>query len=214
DFTGADLRANPNMHLFEAFLAWTETGAEGPWRELAAGQARLAMTRLIDTDTGAVGEFFGPGWTAPPAPADRRVEPGHQFEWAWLLMRWSQIAGDAAALATALWLIELGERAGVDPERNVAVNALDGDLGPTDLGARLWPQTERLRAHALAAAVTGDGACWDPALKAAESLRRFLTVETPGLWRDSLESDDLTAPASSLYHIVSAVLQLDEAAGG
>ena len=210
DFGGGALRANPNMHLFEAFLAWAEIGVGGQWRDLAACQARLAMTRLIDPETGAVGEFFGAGWSEPPSRADRVVEPGHQFEWAWLLMRWGQMSGDGAALAAALRLIELGERAGVDPECNVAVNALDGDLGPTDLGTRLWPQTERLRVHALAGAITGDPACWDLALKAVESLRRFLSVATPGLWRDSLESDVLTAPASSLYHIVSAVLQLDE----
>jgi mannose-6-phosphate isomerase len=214
EFAGGDLRANPNMHLFEAFLAWTETGADGPWRDLAAGQAHLARAHLIDAENGAVGEFFGAGWTAPASRAGRRVEPGHQFEWAWLLMRWSLIAGDAAALAAALRLIELGERAGVDAERNVAVNALDGDLHPIDLGTRLWPQTERLRVHLLAGAVTGDPACWDLALKSVESLHRFLTVATPGLWRDSLEGDDLTAPASSLYHIVSAVLQLDQVVNG
>lgn len=211
ELAGGDLRANPNMHLFEAALAWAETGAPGPWRDMAAGQARLALTRLIDPETGAVSEFYGYRWEAP---SDRRVEPGHQFEWAWLLMRWSQMAGDAAALAAALRLIELGERAGVDPDRNVAVNALDGDLLSTDLGTRLWPQTERLRAHLLAGAVTGDPACWDLALRSADDLWKFLDVPTPGLWRDSLEGPDPPAPASSLYHIVGAIRQLDQVVRG
>ena len=214
ELAGGDLRSNPNMHLFEAALAWTEADAAGPWRDMAAGQARLALTRLIDAETGAVSEVFGPAWTAPPARVDRRVEPGHQFEWAWLLMRWSALSGDAAALAAALRLIELGERAGVDPDRNVAVNAVDGELAPTDLGTRLWPQTERLRAHLLAGAVTGDPACWDLALQAADGLWKFLDVPTPGLWRDSLEGPDAPAPASSLYHIVGAVRQLDEVVRG
>jgi mannose-6-phosphate isomerase len=214
ELSGGDLRANPNMHLFEAALAWSETGAAGPWRDMAAGQARLAMTRLIDPETGAVGEVFSSGWTAGTSPAGRRVEPGHQFEWAWLLMRWSRIAGDAGALAAALRLIELGERAGVDRDRNVAINALDGELAPTDLGTRLWPQTERLRAHLLAGSVTGDPACWDLALQSDADLSKFLDVPTPGLWRDSLEIDGAPAPASSLYHIVGAALQLDEVVRG
>lgn len=211
EFDGPTLKANPNMHLFEALLAWTAVTGEGFWRDAAAGQAGLAMTQLIDPMTGAVSEVFAPGWAAPTPPA-RRIEPGHQFEWAWLLMRWSLISGDAGALAAALRLIELGERAGVDPDRNVAINALDGELEPIDLGTRLWPQTERLRAHLLAGALTGDETCWVMALKAARSLRPFLDVETPGLWRDSLESDDMSAPASSLYHIVGAVVQLERVA--
>jgi mannose-6-phosphate isomerase len=213
ELDGQVLRANPNMHLFEAFLAWTTVAGEGLWREAAAGQAGLAMTQLIDPVTGALSEVFGPGWAAPAILA-RRVEPGHQFEWAWLLMRWSLISGDAGAISTALRLIELGERAGVDPDRNVAINALDGELEPVDLGTRLWPQTERLRAHLLAGAVTSDETCWEMALKAARSLLPFLEVETQGLWRDSLESDDRSAPASSLYHIVGAVMQLDRVAEG
>jgi len=212
-FQGADLDANPNMHLFEAFLAWTSLGGDGPWREAAAGQARLATTRLIDPETGALAELFGPGWTAP-ARVDRRVEPGHQFEWAWLLMNWSVISGDTPVMAQVLRLIEVGERAGVDAMRNVAINALDGNLRAADPGTRLWPQTERLRAALLAGALTSDAGCWDMALKATAGLWLFLDVPTPGLWRDSLESDDLSAPASSLYHIVGAVLQMDRLVEG
>jgi mannose-6-phosphate isomerase len=211
EFDGEALNANPNMHLFEAFLAWAAISG-GPWREAAQGQARLAVTRLVDPDTGAVLEFFGPGWTAAPAPSS--VWPGHQFEWAWLLMRWSLISGDAGALSVALRLVEIGERAGVDPQRNVAVNDLDGGLGLVDAGTRLWPQTERLRAHLLAGALTGDETCFQSALGAIKGLDRFLEVETPGLWRDSLESADITAPASSLYHLVGAIVQLDRVVEG
>jgi mannose-6-phosphate isomerase len=207
------LDANPNMHLFEAFLAWHALGVGGPWREAAAGQARLALTRIIDPETGAQSELFGAGWAAPPTP-ERRVEPGHLFEWAWLLVRWSLAAGDGGALAAALRLVELGERAGVDPARSVAINALDGAFAVVDPNTRLWPQTERLRVAALAAMLTGDAGFWDTALKAAAGLQSFLNVPTPGLWRDSLESDELAAPASSLYHIVGAIVQLDRVVEG
>ena len=44
----APLFANPNMHLFEAFQAWSATSDNPIWRERAAGQAELALERLID----------------------------------------------------------------------------------------------------------------------------------------------------------------------
>jgi mannose/cellobiose epimerase-like protein (N-acyl-D-glucosamine 2-epimerase family) len=207
------LDANPNMHLFEAFLAWDALNLGGPWREAAAGQARLAMTRFIDPETGAQSELFGASWASPPS-AEREVWPGHQFEWAWLLMRWNLVSGDAAAFAAALRLVELGERAGVDHERNVAIYALDGTLAVIDPKTRMWPQTERLRVAALAALFTGDASLWDMTLRAAAGLQKFLDVPTPGLWRDSLESEDLSAPASSLYHVVGAIVQLDRVVEG
>jgi mannose-6-phosphate isomerase len=210
---GAGLEANPNMHLFEAFLAWSDVDSAGPWRDLAAGQARLALTRLIDPESGALSEHFGPGWIAPPSK-ERLVEPGHLFEWAWLLLRWSLVSGDAGAFAAALRLIEVGDRSGVDPKRHVAVNALNGDLKVTDAGTRTWPQTERLRVAALAGVLTGDAGFWDMALDAAACLDQFQAVETDGLWRDSLEGDDETAPASTLYHLVGAIRQLGAAVEG
>ena len=213
DLDGGGPEANPNMHLFEAFLAWSEAEPGGPWSELAAGQARLAMTRLIDPESGVLSEHFGPGWTAPPTN-DQLVEPGHLLEWAWLLLRWSLVSGDSAAFAAATRLIEIAERSGVDSERHVAVNALDGNLDVIDARTRLWPQTERLRVALLAGVLTGDSSFWDVAMDAAAGLDRFLDVPTPGLWRDSLESDDLSAPASSLYHIVGAIRQLDAVADG
>jgi mannose-6-phosphate isomerase len=210
DFAGEGLRSNPNMHLFEAALAWIEAGGGPVWRAVAQSQARLAMTRLIDPETGALGEAFDADWRAPP-------EPGHQFEWAWLLMRWSAMDGGGDALAAALTLIELAERSGVDPGRRVAIDALDGTLAPREMSARLWPQTERLKAAVLAARITGDAGCWAMAERAAAGLARYLEAPTPGLWRDRLTSQDVfveePAPASSFYHIVLAILELDRAVG-
>jgi mannose/cellobiose epimerase-like protein (N-acyl-D-glucosamine 2-epimerase family) len=217
EFEGAELCANPNMHLLEACLAWMAAGGGGVWRDTARGLVRLAAARLIDPATGALGETFLGGWQAPARAEARRVEPGHQFEWAWLLMRWSELEGDSDALATALALLEVGERAGVDPGRGVAINLLDGTLRTTDGAARLWPQTERLRAGLLAGRLTGDENWWEIALGATRALGRYLDVPTPGLWRDCMTAKGAmvaeSAPASSLYHIVGAILELDRLVG-
>ncbi|MDP1737460.1 MAG: AGE family epimerase/isomerase [Caulobacter sp.] len=191
------LRANPMMHLFESVQAWVAVGADAGWTPLADRIAASALARLIDPATGALIELFDTDWRAVP---DADVEPGHQFEWGWLLL---QHLGDSTQ---ARRLIDIGETHGI--EQGVAIFSLDQQLRPRDRSARLWSQTERLHAHA---AVEN----WDGVLKGAAGLQRYLDVPVPGLWRDRLLPDgtfvDEPAPGSSLYHIVSAVSALDAA---
>jgi mannose/cellobiose epimerase-like protein (N-acyl-D-glucosamine 2-epimerase family) len=201
------LFANPNMHLFESFIAWRMVSADPAWGELAARQASLAVDRLT-RERGLILERYDADWRAP---RERLVWPGHLYEWAFLLL--SHDADDPACRRAALWLIEQAEAKGVDPARGVAVFALDGDLRVIDPGARLWSQTERLRACALAADLTGDGGLWAAALQACGALEAFLQAPTPGLWRDWMDGAgafrDEPAPASSFYHIAGAIAALE-----
>lgn len=207
--------SNPNMHLFEAFIAWAELGGARIWRELAREHAQLAVRRLIDERTGAIAEAYDEAWRPAADPADREIWPGHQFEWAWLLMRHDAMTGARAVSPAALRLIDLAEVSGVDPRRNVAINALDGRLERRDAMARLWPQTERLKAHLFAAEATADQSRWSAAERALEGLRPYL--EDSGFWRDQMnaagEFVEEPAPASSFYHIVGAILELTRIAG-
>ncbi len=203
------LFANPNMHLFESFQAWSAISDDPVWSGLAAGQAELALDRLIDPENRALGERFGPDWSRPKARADHVVWPGHLYEWAWLLMDWRD--ADAVTLAEALRLVEVAERNGVDA-RGFAMFALDDTLRPLDRGARLWSQTERIRACARAAALTGDELLWNATAQACAALEAFLQTPTPGLWRDWRDAGgafrEEAAPASSLYHIAGAIAEL------
>lgn len=211
----APLLSNPHMHLFEAALAWHEAAHAPAWTALARELAALALTAFIDPRSGGLREAFAPDWSPAPGVEGRIVEPGHQFEWAWLLLRWARISGWPEARAAAERLIALGEGPGSDPGRGVTINALLDDLSVHDLDARLWPQTERIKAGATLAAAAGDPAGWEIAVRGAEALTRFLDVPVPGLWRDRMRADGSfvkeAAPASSFYHIVCAIAELDRA---
>lgn len=199
------LRANPHMHLFEAAQAWMAVGEDAGWREMADGIGRIALENMIQPGTGALGELFEDDWS-PVTSAD--VEPGHQFEWGWLLLRFG-------AREEALRLIDVAETHGVDRERGVAFNSLSADLKPRDGSARLWPQTERLKASVAAALATGEERYWAMAASAGRGLQLYLQTDVPGLWRDRMNADGIfveePAPASSFYHIVGAILDLDRA---
>ena len=195
-------QANCHMHLFESALAWEEAGIAG-WPALSDELAELALTRFIDTDHGVLREFFDADWR-PLLGECGLIEPGHHFEWAWLLERWGVARGDTRARAMARRLFENGLR-GIDPVRKVAMNALWDDFSIRDADARLWPQTE----HVKAAIRLGDEA---QALTAAQGLAQYLDVPARGAWRDKLRLDGTfvqePAPATSFYHLILAVLEL------
>lgn len=209
------LLSNPHMHLFEASLAWVETGGDAGWRALADEIAELALTKFIDPVSGGLREYYDGDWNPEPGVAGRIVEPGHQYEWAWLLLRWAALTGRDDAVAPALRMIEIADGPGVDPARGVAIFALLDDMSVHDDIARLWAQTERIKAGALAAQVTGDDRWWDTVIGGAEGLIKYFDTPVAGLWRDKLRADgtfvDEAAPASSFYHIVCAILELDRA---
>src|SRR5436190_3745863 len=195
-------QANAQMHLFEAALAWEGQG-DGGWAGLADELAVLALDRLIDPVTGAVQEAFDAAWRPLRGEADA-VEPGHQFEWAWLLDRWGAARGEARAHAAARRLYDVGRR-GFDRRRGVVINRLWDDLSVRDAAARLWPQTEFLKA-ALALGEDAD------ALMAANAVGRFLDTPLRGVWRERMTADgsfvEEPAPATSLYHLATAIWAL------
>jgi len=206
------LLSNPHMHLFEAALEWRDSSANPLWHTLTEDLGGLALAHFIDPVNGVVREMFDAAWSPMPGIAGRIVEPGHQFEWAWLLLRWRG-ESHPEALHAALNLIEIGERAGI--RNGVVVDALLDDLTVHTASARLWPQTERLKAASLAATLTGASQHWTRAAAAAHSLLRYLATPTRGLWQDRLEADGTLpvgpAPASNFYHIVAAILAFTRA---
>lgn len=209
------LISNPHMHLFEASLAWVEAGGDKVWKSLADEIANLALTRFIDPATGGLREFFDGDWRPAPGVAGRIMEPGHQFEWGWLLLRWGSSYNHPEAVTAALRMIEIGNGPGLDNINGVAINQLLDDFSVHDGQARLWPQTERIKAAVMAARLTDEDRWWTVAADAGRSLQRYVDTPVRGLWWDKLKPDgtfvDEPAPASSFYHIVCAILEMEDA---
>ena len=208
---GGQFESNPHMHLLEACLAWAEIGADPIWAIRVHDIVQLALSRFIRPISGALGENFGADWLPAPGTAGRIIEPGHQFEWAWLLLR-ARDRHPAALRDAALRLIAIGEEHGV--HNQVAVNSLLDDFTIHDRNARYWPQTERLKAALLAAQLTDADRFWEMAAAAAASLFPYLDTPVPGLWWDvqlpNGELIDAPSPASTFYHLVGAIVVLQQ----
>jgi len=205
-------QANAHMHLLEACLAWEEVGGDAGWSELADRMVALAFAAFIDPEGGFLREFYRADWTPAEGDDGTLIEPGHQFEWAWLLTRYGRSRNHAHALAAATGLYAAGRRGVVD-QSEIVIDALNTDGSVRSRQARLWPQTEWLKAALiLAEAASPDdrAVLLEDAAKALRALWLYLTPD--GLWHDKHlpEGGFVTepAPASSLYHIMAGFQQL------
>lgn len=204
-------RQNPHMHLLEAFLALSEASNRPVFAAAAQEIAELARNSFMDQSSGALLEYFSDNLHPAGGVAGRIAEPGHCFEWAWLFERFAA-AGSPEWIEVSDRLTEFGRKFGLDHDRGVAVNAVLTDGQLHDGRARLWAQTERIKAAAIRSRRLGSEAEAQEAILAARGLEKYYDVPTPGLWRDKLNPDRSwlkeLAPGTSLYHISCAYSEL------
>jgi N-acylglucosamine 2-epimerase/mannose-6-phosphate isomerase len=201
---------NPHMHLFEAALELADAGADERSAQLALDVLALFRGRLFDRALGVLPEFFEPGWSAIGG-ARRRFEPGHHYEWTWLLLRAQSLIGvDLSAEAHALY--DFAERHGPDPQTRLVDDGLTGEELVRSGASRMWNQTEALKAQLAMFEHQGLDTRARIAEITAQLLDRHLAVEPRGLWQDKLGPGFAPlaseAPASMLYHLVLAFAEL------
>lgn len=132
---------NPLMHLAEAFLA-TLSVREDP----TVQSALLALT------DGMQQHFIEPVHNVmlekPRGAVDNWFEPGHQFEWLFLLASSPLLQGTAlhGSLDRAFGF---AEQVGVDPQTGAVCGMLAPDGTLRDGTQRIWAQAEYLRALTL-----------------------------------------------------------------
>jgi hypothetical protein len=208
------LLSNPHMHLFEASLAWVEAGGDAQWRALADEIAELALTSSSIPRAAACANIMTATGTRPGRRRpDRRAGPPVRMGLA------------AAALGQAGRPRRRDRRRPADDRHRRRArrrpSARRGDLRPAgrherarrhrpplgpdraDQGRRAGRPGDRRRALVDHGRQRRRGA--------AEVFRR--AGEGP-VARQAAGRRDLrrrAAPASSFYHIVCAILELDRA---
>ncbi len=215
-------RQNPLMHLLEAYLALERAAPGRGYLEDAAGIVELFKARLYRAVPGVLLEYFAEDW-AGHADADRATvfEPGHHFEWVWLLREYGLLSGeDLRPWGDRLY--EVARAHGVAPNGliydELGVGGPGGGVGITVRKGshRVWPHTEGVKA-AVARAAEGDAEA--PGFAGAMAgglLAHFLDRPFAGGWADHVTPDGTPlvdyVPASSLYHLFFAAAEAAAAA--
>lgn len=195
---GAGPLQNPLMHLAEAFLATVQV-REDP-RTLAAlsALAEAMQRRFVDVEHGVMLE-------KPLDAVDNWSEPGHQFEWFYLLESSAHLRGTPLhrSLTTAF---AHAEAHGVDPTTGAVAAMLQVDGSIKDGTQRIWAQAEYLRALTLR---PGSQPLLARQLQALQ--QRFLH---PSGWNECLDDKGQISrsdmPSTTPYHLATCYIGLAE----
>jgi mannose-6-phosphate isomerase len=135
---------NPLMHLAEAFLATLSVREDAAVQEALVNLCTAMHKRFIDPQFSVLME-------KPLGSVDNWYEPGHQFEW-YFLLESSPLLRGSPLHASLERVFTFTEKLGVDQQTG-AVRAMLA-LGPDSIldgTQRIWAQAEYLRALTLRA---------------------------------------------------------------
>ena len=215
-------RQNPHMHLLEALLALHVATAEKNWLRRAGALVDLFKRRFSDPQTGALIEFFSADWLQAIGSGGNLREPGHQFEWVWLLHEYHRLSHDESVTLYAQRLFDFGEKFGIERGEGLAGAVVDGvdATGGLVAGTKLfWPQTEYLKALVARAEWLNDAAARDAISSHLALIAQHYLRPDGASWHNQLARDGkpltTTTPARVLYHLFMAVAEVDrlQAAG-
>jgi mannose-6-phosphate isomerase len=141
------------------------------------------------------------------------MEPGHHFEWAWLIGE----AGHAVKSNQWAGLADLcfgfGLRFGLDPIHGGVFDAVTGNGEILRDTKRIWPLTEYIKSEAVRLNTTDPGES-ERAYSALTGALDFLFTHyllPNGGWRERLTRDlvcyDDRMPATTPYHIYLALIE-------
>ena len=214
-------RQNPHMHLLEAYLAMHEAlfpdaGATSIWLERAGRMVALFQRFFFDRTTGSLGEYFDEKFNPAPGKRGDLREPGHHFEWVWLLWRYYALTKDASVIEPAQRLYAFGAAHGVDTAGKAPGIAFDGVDREGHLVAAtklLWPQTEYVKACTARWEWFGEEAALTEAALVMRRIRSHFLRNDGASWHNQLSRDgapmQTTVPTRVLYHLFLGAAEMD-----
>jgi mannose/cellobiose epimerase-like protein (N-acyl-D-glucosamine 2-epimerase family) len=215
EILNGNLEQNPHMHLLEAYLSAHRSISEPSFLEEADRMIGIFRDRLLTRDGQKVLEHFDHEGT-PSTENGTVIEPGHLYEWYWLLNEYAEIAGLPAYAELPEPVFDWAERHGLDPGGGI-YDLVDVDGRSRSDRKRIWPVTEAIKAWTTKARTRRD----DQSRRGLMAWIRFIMdnyFAGGGRWHEyldrNLQPDSDYMPASTPYHVAMAALEVDRLLGG
>lgn len=194
------IEQNPHMHLFEALLDIHILTGEGVWLKEASKIYSLYQDYFYNDHDRLIREFFNKDYT--PYIEKEWVDPGHHYEWTWLLNKYEKLSGEKTVSLNEIFHygeIHVGKW-------GLAYEFLLPDGTVVKSTHRMWAQTEQIKAQLTLYERTGKISHFKKAVKSVETFFKvFCHPDIPGVWYDCFDEEgslvSKKSPASTLYHL-------------
>ena len=205
---------DPYMHLLEGLILWEEvlenkkmSNQNSEFKKLSDYIVSLVISKFIDKKFGFIAEEYSYNWRKLNDEFSI-IEPGHQFEWSWLLIKWSRIRNCTDKIKRfSIELIDFAEKYGIDKETLLVVDSISSEFKILKAESKIWPQCERLKAWFSFYKTKENDSLFElqQCYKSLENLINYLNKPFVGGWIEckyKKNNLDKVVKSSSFYHIV------------
>ncbi|HCM1552926.1 AGE family epimerase/isomerase [Vibrio parahaemolyticus] len=199
---------NPHMHLFEALMSCFEVTQDLKWLERSEEIYNLFNDFFLEKDK--MREFFDIKM-GTSHPACKHIDPGHHYEWIWLLNHYSHLTGKY--LGSQMKALESFVKPHGQNPNGLVRDEMNEGWTEYRSTSRLWCQTEYLKAQIALFELTQDETYIFEIEGAVKRIfDNYFESAFHGGWVDQVDKNGSpiaeTSPASTFYHIYVAFTEL------
>ena len=201
-------RQNPHMHLLEGYLAAYKATSNQSYKAEIKKLLTLMSDYFFNAPSASLIEYFNHDWSVHET-LGVSIEPGHHFEWIWLLHQANKIFPDKNYLEIADSLWKKAREHCFDPKGGI-YNQIHANTGEVlDAEKRIWPITEYLKA--LCAHQSSDMKTQKHLVTTLTFLFEYYLIKD-GSWHEYLDAHNKPKthplPATSSYHIFLGLIEV------
>jgi len=208
-------RQNPHMHLLEACLFAFDVWKDSAYMHMADEMVMLFEQYFLSPDQKSVIEFFNDDLSPHPTEG-HKCEPGHAFEWVWLLKKYAVAKQTPDRYnAMCLSLLSHANHTGWDDAHGGIYDeiALDGTVLKDT--KRIWPFCEGLKANALMLDHASDRQDVKDRTKAMVDVLLDDYIDKRGFWTEwltrTLDATTDYMPSTTPYHVYFGIMETADA---
>lgn len=205
-------RQDPHMHLLEACLFAHATWGDDAYIRMADELVSLFQANMYDQKNHTVIEFYDDDLKTPHTDKGHIFQPGHSFEWVWLLKKYETYKGSLGLCdPITARLFDFANQHGWDEDHGGIYDGVGKDGAVLIDTKRIWPFCEALKANALMIGYVKDKIGLKQRMVNMTQVFNQKYMSERGFWTEWLNRDLTTVtdymPGTTPYHVYFGITE-------